>query len=278
MNDARANSPTLEDAVKTLNKSWPVAPAPTGEGWPWRKILFLIALALAAHVALIYFFEAKKQMIPRPVSKVPQLQLASPDDELIALENPTLFARPNPSDFTAAIWSKIPFIAPPDFRYQESPQWLPLNMDNLGATFQQFMQTNTIAGIQLDLKPQPEWAFLALPAGSALPQNSTLKILGALAQRGLLKPVTLPSPPYNDVIPPSRIQVLVAATGEVISAILLPSNNSSEATEHYDPADQRALELARSLSFAPAAQLTLGEIIFNWHTVPVLSTDDSTRP
>jgi TonB family protein len=54
---------------------------------------------------------------------------------------------------------------------------------------------------------------------------------------------------------------LVDPAGNVVSAILLESST-------FDAADQRALQLARNLRFAPAPRLMLGEIIFNWHTVP----------
>jgi len=40
-------------------------------------------------------------------------------------------------------------------------------------------------------------------------------------------------------------------------------------TSGYDAADQQALELARTLQFVPADKLMFGEIIFNWHTVPL---------
>jgi len=57
------------------------------------------------------------------------------------------------------------------------------------------------------------------------------------------------------------VQLLVAADGQVLSAVLL-------ATSGDDAADQTALMLARTLRFRPAAQAMFGEIIFNWHAVP----------
>ena len=70
-----------------------------------------------------------------------------------------------------------------------------------------------------------------------------------------------PSIPCNDVLAPSRLQVLVDASGAVISAVAL------EPSELPD-ADQQALAVARALRFAPAEQPMIGEIIFIWHTVP----------
>lgn len=263
MNDAPANSPALEpDGLKPLD-----------EGWPWRKIIFLSALAAVAHFALVCFFGTKQLIVPRTVSNVPQLQLASANDELIALSNPALFALPNPRDFSSVIWSKTPAIATPTFNWTEPPQWLPLDTKNLGATFREFMRTNQLAEIQLNLKPQPELAATDVAEATALPQHSTLKILGPLARRGLLKPIYLPAQFVNDVIPPSKVQVLVNPSGEVVSAVLLPSNNTLEAAERNVLADQKALVIARQLRFTPAPQLTLGEMLFLWHTLPNTATN-----
>jgi hypothetical protein len=85
--------------------------------------------------------------------------------------------------------------------------------------------------------------------------------------------MNLPSLPFADVIAPSRVQVLVDEAGDVVSAIVLPSDNNLEALSHYDTADQRALELARAARFAPSPRLTIGQMIFTWHTVPPPATN-----
>jgi hypothetical protein len=274
MNDANANSPALKtDGLKPADAGWSAEPSPPGESWPWRKMFFLVAFATAAHFALIYFFGTKQQTIPRPVANVPHLQLAGDDNEWITLGNPALFALPNPHDFSSVIWARIPVIATPTFTWTEAPQWLRLDAKTLGATFNQFMETNRLAEVRLDLKPQPELAAADGFDTSALPQNSQLKLLGALAGRGLLNPVYLPAQFVNDVIPPSKVQVLVDAAGNVLSAVLLPSNNSFQTAGQNATADQKALTVARQLRFAPAAGLTLGEMLFLWHTLPDLSTN-----
>jgi hypothetical protein len=70
------------------------------------------------------------------------------------------------------------------------------------------------------------------------------------------------------------VQVVVDAAGNVVSAVLLPANNPLEAAGHFDDADRRALDLARTARFAPAPNLTVGRMIFNWHTVPITSTNE----
>jgi hypothetical protein len=259
MNDAPANLPTIG-----------LAEPKRSEGWSRQRWLTLIALVFAAHVGLIFIFGAKKQIVPRAVKDVPQLQLADNANDLIALDDPTLFALPNAKDFAAAVWLKMPVIAPPDFRWTESPRWLALADGKLGATFTQFMQTNQFAALPFDFKPPLQLSQPVSPVEPALAQTSTLQITGDLAQRRLLNRLDLPSWPY--AIAPSKVQVLVNSAGYVVSPVLLPPDNGFSAADYYAVADQRALELARTARFAPAPHATFGQLIFNWHTVPPNST------
>jgi hypothetical protein len=273
MNDAPAD---LLDAPKIQNEDWRAAQRP-GAGWPRKRVIFLVAAVVAAQVVLIFVFGEKKIKPARTISNVPQLQLVDSSSELVALDDPSLFALPNPKDFASVIWLKMPGAKPPSFRWTEPPRWLPLAAENLGGTFAQFMATNRFAGFQMNFKPEPQSAGPLSPVESALPKNSAAQISGDLAQRQLLRPLNLPSLPYNDVIAPSIVQVLVDAAGNVVSAVLLPSENSFEAASRLDIADERALELARAARFAPAPRLTVGKIIFNWHTVPLPATNEQSR-
>ena len=92
-----------------------------------------------------------------------------------------------------------------------------------------------------------------------------MQIEGELAQRQLPSEISLTNWPYADVLQPCVVQVLVDAAGNVVSTVILTSSG-------YDAADQRALELARALSFKPASRLAVGRVIFNWHTVPPATT------
>ena len=233
----------------------------------------LVALALAAHLALIFVFGAKNQIATRPPVNVPQLQFAGPADELMELDNPALFALPNVHDFSSAIWQKTPDIARPRFSYHEDPRWLPLPTENLGAAFMQFMQTNQFGQFVLDFKPAPLFAAPVVDLTADLPQNSTLQISGALARRKLISAPTLPSLPLNDIIAPSKVQLLVDNIGNVISAVLLPPENSIEAAGRATIADTNAVALALQFKFSPAPGLTTGQAIFHWYTIPLTSTN-----
>jgi len=263
MNDARADSPVLEFGK----------PEPRGAGWPFSRWLMLIALVFALHVALLFAFGSRKEVVSRAVNNAPALKLVGGSGELLALNDPTLFALPRPGDFVTAMWSQAPGVEPPSFRWTEPPRWLPLSADNLMSAFNRFMQTNPVAAFAVQLKPPVRLSTLARPIEPVLAQVSTMRVEGDLTQRRLLTPMDLPSWPYPDVIAPSKVQLLVDEAGNVVSAVLLPSDNSLEALSHYDAADQRALELARAARFAPAPRLTIGRMIFTWRTVPPPATN-----
>jgi hypothetical protein len=117
-----------------------------------------------------------------------------------------------------------------------------------------------------------------LPIEPALAQNSTLRVEGELAQRQLPSQINLTNWPYANVIAPSKVQVLVDAAGNVVSTVLLPPDSGFTAADQYEKADQRALELARAARFAPSSHLTVGRMIFNWHTVPPPATNAPVTP
>jgi hypothetical protein len=59
---------------------------------------------------------------------------------------------------------------------------------------------------------------------------------------------------------------------------LLPPDSGFAPADQYDQADQRALELARAMRFIPSPRLTIGRMIFNWHTVPPPATNAPANP
>jgi hypothetical protein len=271
MNKAPADLPA---SGQRRDEGRPAAPKPQGESRFRQRWLIFIAIVFAAEVALIFVLGEKKFPPPRAVANVPQFTLADSTNELIALDDPTLFALPHTNDFASAIWLKIYTNPPPEFRWMEPPGELqsPAH-ENLGAVFTRFMQTNQFAAPSLDFKPEPKLSEPVLPLPRVFAENSTLHIEGELAQRKWLNPVSLTNWPYADVIAPSKVQVLVNAAGDVVSPVLLPPENPGEAASHYETADRRALELASGLRFAPASRLTVGQLIFNWRTVAPPATN-----
>jgi TonB family protein len=251
MNEARANSPASEPTEKK----------PSGEGWTTGRWIAAITLIFATHAALIFLFGEKKPPVPRLVTNVPRLALANNSGDLLALNDPTMFALPKQRDLASTVWLKVPVVKQPSFRWTEAPQPLPLSTAGLGMALGRFMQTNFMASHPLDFRPARELSTTARPVETATVQNSTMQIKGELAQRQLPSEIQLTNWPYAEVLAPSVVQVLVDAAGKLVSAVLL---NSSD----YKDADEKALALARTLRFTPSSSLAFGKIIFNWHTVP----------
>lgn len=245
-------------------------PPPPGESWPRKKFVTLILLALALHTALIFILGTKKQVVPRAVTGVPHLQLVDSADELIALGDPTLFARPNAHDFVTAFWQRTPEFTAPDFNLKEPPRFLPPAPEKFGTAFRKYMRGARPAEFPLQYKPNPKLIVPAIALDDTLPPATTMQISGDLAGRRLLTTIALPSIAVNDVIAPTRVQALVDPEGNVASAVLLESSAFADA-------DQRALRLTGNLRFAPAPRLMFGEIIFTWHTVPLTATNEPAR-
>ena len=244
----------------------PAEPGRMGTGWAPRKLLFLIALVLAAHLGLIVVFGGKKPVHPPAVGPVPHFQLVDSANELIALYDPTLFALPHQNDDVTPYWMLRPKVNPPSFKWREPAQFLPLAADRLGAALDDFMQTNRFPEVPLNLLPAPALTEVNEPFPSVLPAASTLTVHGALAQRRQLNTVPLPSPAVNDVLDVSRVLATVDPAGFIASVVMLDTSGNLDA-------DQAALQAAKQLRFAPAPQVTFGAITFQWHTVPLATTN-----
>ena len=256
-------------------------PPRRGEGWSRQRWLTLVALVFIAQVAIIFVLGTRNFPPQRTVTNVPHLTLADSSSDLIALDDPTLFVLPHANDFGSAVWSEMPAVSQKSFPWPErSGELLSPSGEHLGAVFARFMRTNQFSAPTLDFKPKPKLSEPRLSLTPAFAPGSTLRITGDLARRKWLNPVNLPSWPYPDVIAPSRVQVQVDQAGAVISAALLPPDNSMVLLPsvnldvvHYDAADQRALEIARRLRFAPAPGMASGQLIFDWRTVPPPATN-----
>jgi hypothetical protein len=260
MNDTPANA--------TLAGVPPLDTARPGNHWTPARWLWIMALVFAGQLAFIFLAGEWKPVVPRIVGPVPALKLAGGSDPLLALNDPTLFARPDPDDFTTVGSMNIPGAKPLSFRWTEPPRWLPLTANDLGVVLDRFLQTNYPARQVFSLKPAPLFSSPAVAVEPLLIQNSTMQLEGELARRQLPSEVTLTNWPYPNVIAPSVVQLLVGPSGNVTSAVLLPPGNGYAGTDQYSVADQQALVIARNLRFAPAPREQVGRVTFRWHTVP----------
>lgn len=230
--------------------------------WSPARRWLLILLVFLAHIGLIFALSDRKPFTPRRPAPAPVLKLANAENELLALNDPTLFALPHRRSFAGAAWLKSPELKFAPARVTEPLRLLPLPVEALGAAFTQFMQTNAFAVLAFETKPAPEVSVpVALEIGAPAPTNSSLRIVGKLASRRLLNPPELKSYTAADLLTNTVAQVWVNADGQVFSATLLTSSTLPEA-------DQEALKIARTARFEPVRQtptaLTLGLLIFEW--------------
>jgi hypothetical protein len=254
------------------------AAQPEPRPWSRRRWWTVIVLVFALHVGLIFAFSERAPSVPRRPAQVARLRLVAERGELLALGDPTLFALPHPKGFANSVWLPMPPVEFATFKWTESPRFLALPVEPLGATFLQFMQTNTFARFEPETLPAPEPILPEFPPLFTPPTRSQLRVLEELAQRRLLNPPELPAWPAGDLLTNSVVRVLVDAAGNVFSPTLVPPGSGSK------PADRRALELAGTLRFTPSApppvisadpvgQLTSGTLVFEWHTVPLPATN-----
>jgi TonB family protein len=216
------------------------------------------------HLGLILWLEDHSSIQPRPESQPLVFHIAANNnDQLWALNDPTLLALPNPHAFSGMAWLKF---APPPARpleWTEPIEWLEPQFEKTAAAFRKFMATNQVEPEQTSYRIQPQ---LLLP--ECIPLNvrtqSGWRIEGELAEWQLLTSIILPSWPAAAILTNTLVQIVVDAAGKPFSATLLPPGSGSA------EADQHALDVAQRLRFKSASErggLTWGTLVFEWNTV-----------
>jgi hypothetical protein len=200
--------------------------------------------------------------------------------DVLALQDPTLFALPHRQGFSGRAWLKVSPVPNRPSDWSEEPWTLPLCVTRLGALASQQVQTDRLALLRLLPALEPGWALPDPPPLPLAPEQSRLRIEGDLAGYRLLRTLDLPSWQYNDVLTNTGVLVLVNADGRPVSAMLL-------FTSGYKQADDHALAQARAARFqvsgaagqqsqppsTPLAHLVRGLLLFEWHTAPLPPTN-----
>ena len=250
--------------------------------WSQGRWWGAFSLVMAAQVGLIFSLSNRTPLSLRQPDLTTTFHLAidAPPGGAIAewsqIEDPALFALPDPRAFSGLAWMTAPALRHVSVDWTEPPRWLTLSVNELGRAFAEFVQTN-VAGhrvladkplAQLDKVPvQP------LPVAA----RSKFRLEGDLAKRELLAPPDLPSLPHAEILKDTVIQVSVGPLGIPFSPVPLSSSGSPEADRH-------ALEFVRSVRFRPLAggnstslrhqaAFTWGNIIFQWHTLEMPATN-----
>jgi len=257
------------------------------ESRPWsrRRWWGLVALIFGMQLGLIFWLGDISPIRPRPAAlgftfnlaetnSADLLALNGTNSELLALNDPTLFALPHRQGSAGSASLETPRPESRSFQWPEPTNSLLLAVGQLGAVFNQFIETNEFNSLQPPVKPEPKLTLPDLPPLAVSAERSTLRLEGRLAQRRLITPLALLSPTNLDILNNSVVQIVVDAEGRPVSPPTLLSRSGSE------KADQDALDATKAARFEPirrnpadttlnpAADLTWGRMIFQWHTLP----------
>lgn len=258
-----------------MNSAQPVPPR-----WPLRRWALALLIVFGGQVGLIFLLGEHSPAPARTRGPAPAFRLVSPAaSDFLTLVDPTLFALPHRQGFSGKAWLH-PFSQKlPSFDLSESPEWLPLPVSEFGRSFDQFMETNQAGAVQPLALAESELLVPEIASLPILPKESTLRLEGGLAKRRLSKPIPLKSWPHENLLTNTVIHLFVDANGHTFSPTLLPPGSGLK------EADQFAVEETRAAVFEAIAPrgpqtasnnpppLTSGEMIFQWHTVPLPSTN-----
>jgi TonB family protein len=250
--------------------------------WSRRRWWGLVALIFVVQLSLIFWLGDTVPIRPRPAAPAFTFKLAgSASAELLALNDPTLFALPHRQGAVAPALLGTPRSEAPAFQWPEPTNSLLLAVGRLGAVFSRFIETNEFDSPQLPANLKPALTFPNLPPQAVAAEQSVLRFEWDLAPRRLITPRALRSWPNPEILTDSVVRIAVDSEGRPVSPALLSSSGSVAA-------DQYALEQARAARFEPlrrnpadpalkpAADLSLVRMIFRWHTLPPSPTNTAT--
>ena len=250
--------------------------------WPRRRWWLLTALILAGQIGAIVWLGDWTPVRVRPPAPAPRLQLAgNASGELLALNDPTLFALPHWQGFSGPAWLDAKPAKLEPVEKSEGPQWLPLAVQDLGAALSGLAQTSVTdslprVGLTTADLALPEPVPLVMPS-----DHSSYVLDGELARRLLVTTLALPSWTNADILTNSIVRLAVDAAGRPVSVVLLAGSGNRAV-------DDQALAQARSARFedlrgtgprsaaSPLPDLSWGEMIFEWHTLPPPATNSPT--
>lgn len=248
------------------------------EGWNSRRLGVFSTLVLLVQLGLVYWLSDYRLPMARLPRPTPALQLAGdPSRELMALQNPVLFALPRKESFAGLAWMSAIDPGHPKVEWSESPRWLELAASSLGSVFNRFVETNVVRTWHAPALPEPALLLPEVPDDPSLLRRSSLIVISANPKTRLLNEPELPSWPPRavgptdfDTLTNSVVQAICGPDGKVISPTLLSGSGSI-------PADDYALTIARNLHFEPATGSTSTNLleglnwvrlIFEWSTLP----------
>lgn len=237
-------------------------------GWSRRQFWGVAGIIFLTQAALVLVFGGGRSHATIPLHNPTEFSLLdgtfSPDQlsKMFFASDPTVFLLPSRHGFTGRSWLNVA----PQFELPErteQPAWLGIKTDQLGTNFPALKHeaAQLMARIGQTEANAPEAWPPFLPE-QTFQTNSTFEIEGGLAERALNPPSRLPSWPSQQLLRRSVVQIAVNSAGQVVSARL------QEPRSGLLEADNRALQLARTLRFrpVPVSSPVWGRAVFHWET------------
>src|SRR6185369_16911410 len=125
--------------------------------------------------------------------------------ELLNIDDPTLFAMPDPRGFSGPAWMRVPTLGHQSRDWTEPERWLTLRVAGLGGAFAELVRTNVVGPRLLADKPAPRLSEVA-PSPVPMRRKSTFRITGDLARRDLLAPLEVSSIANTNILTNTVIQ------------------------------------------------------------------------
>jgi len=233
----------------------------------------VVAAVFLAQLALIEWVGDYSPPPPRPSGRGPEITLAGADaKDLLTLTDPTLFALPHREGFSGAAWLSAPPQEIQPFAWTEPPRFIELRPEQLAASLPPIA-----AGYQFEPSTAPanflpELLLARVDETQLFPDHSTLSQAGPLRNRPLKTRIVLPSWHSAEILGDTVVQVLVDPEGATFAPILLGTGCGLKEADDY------AVRQAEAARFAPLPHhpgggfplsgLVLGELVFEWHTLP----------
>ncbi len=249
---------------------------------PDRRRFWEVALVLFCGQVGLIFLLGRTAPAPGVRNDIPIVFRLSPrpvaQEDLPGLlaTDPTVLVFPNPHGFSGGAWMAV---VPQKYDlpdWTESPRWLKVDSSRLGKTFVDFVHHQELGSFHIAEKgPPPPGTLELLPPVETARTQSVWRVEGALARRALLTSLQPRAWEQNYLLTNSAVDIAADPVGTVVSAHLVSRSGRPEA-------DQSAVASAWALRFAPLAPgpetpaLTWGSLVFQWHTLPVPPTNNST--
>ncbi|MCS7091666.1 MAG: energy transducer TonB [Verrucomicrobiota bacterium] len=242
--------------------------------WSWKHWGAVYGSLLALHVFGLWWYGSHSVPPRRMLEQAPFWQEAHPF--LTASWpwlDPTLFVHGHPESFSGPAWMVAPRVEYRPGLALGPPHFLDPPVGGIMERYAAVVRESEWMPSPLSLRAQPEPLVRTALAQKPVVTRSSRMVLAGWPQGISLRAHVPPLPAWSapDMLTNSVVRVLIRPPGRVLSATLLISSG-------FEPADQKALELARELEFEVPAGLwnqkdaqnglIAGSVIYEWQSLP----------